>query len=200
MTRAEIVQECIDRGYDYVQTTRIGTFVDRSLRTIGSKRDWPFLEDDFSGTAPLTISDLRKILSVEDVTNSQELRGADRRWLVANFPGFADSGTPSFWYLEDNTLKLYPVDEAVEVAGRYIKRHPKLADGEEPLIPEEWQYLAVDLAVSHCLKDDDEREEAQALKNDVDVAIETEMAPALLGRDHQGPGFIARTGRAGDYL
>lgn len=200
MTKAEIVQEVIDRGYNYVGQGRIGTFVQRSYRTVCAARSWPFLIETTSGTAPLSLPDLREVFSVKDTTNEAQPRGVRREWLVAHSPNLTDTGTPQFWYLDDEALKLYPVDEAVELEVRYKKRPALLADSDTPLIPEEWQYLIVDLAVAHCLRDDDEYEEARALEADVKAVIREEMAPDLLGRNKQNPDFVERTGRVCDYL
>jgi len=197
MTRAELVQEVVDRGYDYVSTARIGRFVDTAYRRICSQRNWPFLEAEAQGAPPLELADLWKVLSVS--ANEHPLSPADRRWLVAAYPNLTDEGEPVFWYLENTTLKSYPVTSD-EVAVRYRKRPTALADSEEPLIPEEFQDVIVDLAIVPCLKDDDEFQEARELKlGEVKEGIQ-EMAAALLGRNNQSAETVQRTGQPGDYL
>lgn len=199
MTYAELKQELVDRGYDYLSTARLGRFVQRSYRTICARQDWPFLQTTKEGTAPLEISDLRKVLSVTDSTNDTVLRGMDRRWLAMTYPDLPDEGNPSYWYLEDDTLKVYPASTSVTLSVRYIKRPAELGESDEPLFPEEYQYLIVDMAATHCLRDNDEYEEARALKLDVDDSVR-EMAADLLNRNHQNSELVIRTGLSGDYL
>lgn len=196
MTRAELVQECVDRGYDYVSTARIGSGIERHYQRICSRFPWPFLEDERNGTAPLAVTDLRRILSVN--ANEQSIRGVDRRWLAATRPDLSETGTAEYWYLEDTTLKTFPVDTATLTA-RIIKVPAVLGDSDEPLMPSEWQYLLVDSTVVDLLRDDDEYEEARALRSDVEQGVR-EMAAALLGRNQQNAELIIRSGQPGDYL
>jgi len=118
---------------------------------------------------------------------------------VASYPNLTDEGEPAFWYLEDTTLKTYPVSTDA-VAVRYRKRPTALADSDEPLIPDEFQDVIVDLAIVPCLKDDDEHQEARELKlGEVREGIQ-EMAAALLGRNDQSAETVQRTGLPSDYL
>jgi hypothetical protein len=197
VTKAELVQEVIDRGYDYESSGRVGRSIDRAHRRICSRRNWPFLEAETTGTAPLEIADLRWVLSVK--TDENPVQGVDRRWLVSTLPNLTDTGTPAFWYLEDQTLNVYPVDPEASLTVRYKKRPAVMADGDEPLVPEEWQYLIVDLAVIDFLKDDDEYSEAVTLRTEVLEGIK-EMASDLLGRNLQNVQTVNRTGAPGDYL
>lgn len=195
MTKGEIVQAVVDRGFNYETNSVIGGFVERAYQTICARYPWPFLEATTTGVGSVEIPDLRRVLSVS--ANEEPLTGVDRRW-IARVPNLAETGTASYWYLENQTLKVFPVDTAT-VTIRYAKIPAVLAEGDTPLIPTEWQYLIVDRAIVDCLKSDDEYDEARALKGDVEEGIR-EMVGALLNRDYQGPRLIVRTGRVGDYL
>lgn len=199
MTKGELVQEVIARGYDYVEPSRIATFVERSYQAISARYMWPWREATTSGTAPLEISDLAQVLSVSDTTQEYMLRGVDRRWLTRFYPKLSETGIPLYWYLEDQTFKVFPASSD-NIVIRYVRVVPKLAESDEPLIPPEWQYLIVDGAVVYCLKDDDERQEARELKADVDREVATEMMPALISRNSQTDELITRTGFYTDYL
>ncbi|HET7455393.1 MAG TPA: hypothetical protein VFJ76_07730 [Solirubrobacterales bacterium] len=196
MTRAELVQEVVDRGYNYVAPVRIGKFIDRAYRKICSRYPWPFLEASTTGVASFEIADLGKVLSVS--ANETPLPGRDRRWAAGVFPDLTQTGAATFWYLENRTLKVFPVDTA-EVTVRYIKRPATLADSDTPVMPEEWQHLLVDFAVIHCLKDDDEVQEGQVLRAEWREEL-AEMVHAELGPNYQNAEVIIRTGEAGDYL
>jgi hypothetical protein len=196
MTKGELIQEVVDRGYDYLSTARIGKFIDRAYRKVCSRYPWPFLETTAIASPPLELSDLGKVLSVN--ANEVALAGRDRRWLAATFPDLAETGTALYWYVENKTLKVFPTDTA-QVTVRYIKRPAVLGDSDTPLIPEEWQHLLVDFAVIHCLKDDDEGEEAKGLRAEWREEL-AEMAHAELGRNYSGNELVIRTGQPEDYL
>jgi hypothetical protein len=196
VTKAELVQEVIARGYKHVSPARIGGSLERSYQVICSRYQWRFLEADKAGVAPLVFTDLRRILSV--TANEESLTGVDRRWLVSTYPDLTETGTATYWYLENQTLKTFPVDTA-EVTTRYLKIPAALGEADEPLIPSEWQYLMVDRTVVDLLRDNDEYEEARALKLDVEEGLR-EMVHALLKTNYQGPSLVVRTGGPGDYL
>jgi hypothetical protein len=196
VTRAELVQEVVDRGYDYVSTARIGKFIDRAYKAICSRYPWPFLETTTTGTGEVAIADLGKILSVN--ANEERLRGVDRRWLAGTVSDLGETGTAQFWYLENSALKTYPVDAAT-ITVRYVKRPANLSDGDEPLIPEEWQSLIVARACIDCLRDDDEYEVARALRLEVEEELR-EMVNALLKPNYANSELVERTGAPGDYL
>jgi hypothetical protein len=198
MNRAELVQECIDRGYDYAKTSRIQGFVQRAYEEICSRYPWSFLEKDASGEAPLVIADVRQVLYVIDTTRKARLQGTDNRWLSNYYPDLATAtGLPAYWYLDGTTLLTYPTG-TTQLSVRYIQTPETLADGDEPLIPAEWHYLIVDRAIVDCLKDDDEYEEARALLGDVEVGVR-KMVPALR-RNLQNNRSILTSGYVGDYL
>lgn len=198
MTRAQIVQEIIDRGYNYVKPSRIGDFVDRAYGFICSRRSWPFLEQTLEGTAPLEVASLRKVTSVVIVDRQVTLQGASLEWLQTYYPDLTQTGPATFWYLDGDTIKVYPTSEEV-LKVRVLKREAALADGDEPLFSEEWQSLLIDLAVVECLKDDDEYEEAAALRKLTIETIDTEMTHALLNRNLANSRMVKRTGAIGDY-
>ena len=198
MNRAELVQEVVDRGYDYVETSRIQGFVQRAYEEICSRYPWAFLEDEVEGEAPLTIADLRQVLYVIDTTQKTRLAGAEKRWLSNYYADFdTATGSPVYWYLDGTSLHAYPAGSG-SFKVRYVKKPATLADADEPLVPAEWQYLIVDRAVVDCLKDDDEYEEARALRADVRGGI-NEMVSALRS-NLQNDRMILRGGWAGDYL
>jgi hypothetical protein len=198
VTRAELVQECIDRGYDYVKTSRIQGFVQRAYEEICSRYAWDFLEAPLEeDEAPLEIADLAAILFVTDTVSKVRLRGVTASWLANFYSDLTESGAAQFWYLDGNTLRVFPVSTN-KIGGRYKKKPPTMADGDEPLIPSEWQYLIVDRAIVDCLKDDDEYDNARALLGDVNAGIER-MASALLHRNRQNSPSLVRSGGPWDY-
>jgi hypothetical protein len=200
MTFGALVEEVIARGYDYMSKARIESFVRRSYQILCSRFQWPFLEAEAEGTAPLEIENLRYVLSVTDKTNQWPLHGADRRWLAEAFPNLEEEGLPQFWYLENNVLQAYPLSSVSEITVRYVQRAAALLEeGDEPVVPGEWQYLIVDMAVVQCLKDNDEYQVAAELKGSIEEDLRA-MISDQLQKDFQRPRTIQRSGRPWDYL
>ena len=116
--------------------------------------DWPWLKATTTGTAPLTISDLRRVRSVADSTSQVPLGKIDAEDIVdftATNLGLA--AQPSAWYLtSDTVLTTYPVG-TVTLAVRYVKFSPELSgDSDAPLIPARYRSSWADLAEVECLR------------------------------------------------
>jgi len=193
MTFTEIVQEVVARGYDYVAPDRIERWVQQHHQAIEGKYVWPWGEETKEGKAPLEIKDLRDILSVTDSTQERPLWGTQRQWLLENYPKLEEQGNPVWWFLDNITLRLFPLSSSD------VKKPAELTAEAEPAMPAEWHGLIVDFAVVDCLKDNDEYQEARELKEAVRADLQ-EMVSAELQRDLQAPPLIVRTGYYGDYL
>src|SRR3954462_2289412 len=95
-TFSDLRTELSRRGFDYLDSTRLGNFTnDAYLRDICEVQDWPFLEASTSGTAPVTVSDLRTVEYVIDSTNGVKLSPIDRRNLTDWTVDLTTTGTPS---------------------------------------------------------------------------------------------------------
>lgn len=197
MNFAELKQEVANRGYDYVPISRIGVWVERAYQRLCSRYAWPFLQADTTGTGE--IADLGHILSVFDNSTEVELSGTTREWLINLYSNLTLTGAPEYWYLENKTLQTYPVSGGDSISIRYLRVPPALTENAEPLIPEAWQYVLVELAVIYALRDNDEYTQARELDTTVQGDI-AEMVHALLKSNYQGDGSIVRTGYAIDYL
>jgi hypothetical protein len=160
LTLAELRTEFFARGFDYLTTTRANTFLQAAQDEICEMHPWPFLESTAIGTSPLTISDLRQVLSVVDTTNDVELWGIDRREIVTADPSVNDSGPPTQFYLDSDTVIAWPGD-AVSLAVRYLKVANELSDDDdEPDTPSRYDEILIDGAVIRAYKDSDNMEAA----------------------------------------
>jgi len=198
MTLEEMRQEVTDRGYDYVSATRINRYLNRAYQRICARHLWPFLETEVTSPAPLAMTDMRKVLAVRDADEDTLLRAVSYNYLVNNFADLSTEGTPEYWWIDNGTIRVYPVSTH-NIQVRYSKVPAELTATDIPLIPERWQYLIVDRAVVDCLRDDDEYEEARALHNDVKEDISL-MTGDLLHQNLQEPRTVLRTGGVGDYI
>ncbi len=168
MNLAEMRDELEQRGYSFIVDLpdRANRWINQAYQEVCEAEDWPFCEATTTGTAPLTISDLRQILYVVDSTNDLPLLGSDQRTIQQKDPDLTQTGSPCNFYLTGSTtLAVWPPDTSVSLTVRYLKVPAELDDdADEPIIPERFQELIIDGAVIKALKDTDRLGNAQALK------------------------------------
>jgi hypothetical protein len=202
MTFEELVNELKATGFDYVTDSRLEDWIQRSYQTLSARYRWPWAEALVGGVAPLAISGLRYVLSVNDGAQGIQLYAQDRQRLVECFPAdpqLEETGNPLYWFLVDDAIRVYPKSSTNEIIIRYVKQPEVLKATSEPLIPSEWQYLIVDQARVYALKDNDEYQAASELKASVKEEL-NEMIADQLQRNWQAAPTIQRSGRPGDYL
>ena len=124
------------RGYDYVSTTRVDAWLNDAYFEICDAMPWPFLLTSVTGTSPLTITDLGKVLSVSDTLSDQSLSYADRRNVTAEDADISTTGTPWVWWKENNTITVYPGSSTDSVTVSYIKVPTVLTASDTPVIPD----------------------------------------------------------------
>jgi len=197
----DLIDEVQARGFDYLNDTRVGRYVNQSYQEVCAyaSMPWPFLEDSASGNAPLTISDLRAVLAVMETTNKRPLFPIERRQIDLWDPTLEYVSLPCYWYLDGTAVKVWPLPPAtVSLSVRYIKRPADLvANGDEPLVPEAYHDLIVDGAVIRCQKDNDNYAAAAAVREDWQRQIDL-MVADLMNRNLDGPTTIV-TSEYRDY-
>jgi hypothetical protein len=196
MTFAQIRAEVAARGYQYVTEDRLNVWIKQAYEWVCAQEPWPFLETETTAAAPLTLSDLSQVLFVgyEDVI----LRGTDLRDIRDLDPALSETGDPSRWYLDGNTIKVWP-NGTPTIYVRYLRKPPSYIDADEPLIPSAYQEVLIDGAVMRGLKDNDEYEQAAGLQGIVDSQIQA-MRDGILSRNYQNPGTIVQSGLPDDYI
>lgn len=206
MTFKDIYEEVSERGFSELlteadQLVRLKRWVNQAYREITDLAHWPFLEATKEGTAPLTIADLGHVLSVTNKTKDATLDYLDRRTAVVFDPALNDTGTAEAWYREGETsLRVSPLDTTSTLVVRYLKTPVELADeGDVPLLPTPYQDLIVDGAVVRALKNRDNYEAAQFVRQEWKAGV-AQMKHALLKPNYDRERTIIRTGAPGDYL
>lgn len=191
-TFATLKTELAARGYDYLDSTRAGRFINIAYNTVCEEYPFPFIEKEITAqTPPVTISDLREILYVADATSGQELYGTDQREISAYDPGRTNTGTGTQWSLANGVLSVYPTDSSARLTIRYIRVPDELsADTDEPLVPQRYRNLITDYAVYLALKDNDEYDAALSAKQLWDYEM-GRMVTHLSGQNLQNPSSIA---------
>lgn len=194
MDFSELIDEVNDRGFDYVTDTRLGRYVNQAYKSICNRGHWPFLLTTTTGTAPLTISDLRAVLSVVDTTLDTKLYPIDRRNLIESVStDLTITGNPTYWYQESRTvIKVYPANTTDTLSVHYVKVPATLTGTDAHLIPEEFEDLIVDGAVIRAYKDQGQLDAAATTAQFYNEGLR-EMMDALLSRSHDNPEYIIQT-------
>jgi hypothetical protein len=196
MTFAEIRAEVQARGYDYLPTSRVDLWIKQTYLWVCSLYPWPFLETTITGPAPLEISDLSQIIHISSGT--KKLEGADQRDIFDKDPSLAQTGTATAWYLDNDEVKIWPVEDGAELRVRYIRKPANPVPNESPLLPQAYHEILVDGGVLRGLKDNDEYDAASSLQGVVDMAVEG-MKDSILQRNYQNPTVMVQSRDVDDY-
>jgi len=198
MTLAELRAEVYARGFDYEgDTDRIDRWINQAYQELCEETAWPFLEASTSGTAPVTITDVRTVQSVSNTTTGRTLDGLARRDVVDVDPEVDDAGSPTHFYLDAQVLRVFPLNTTDTISVRYLKIPTALAsDSDTPIVPTRYQDLIVDGAVIRAYKDDDEMEAAGILRQVWAEGVQR-MRKGQLDRDYSGVGHITITDLSG---
>lgn len=181
MNLGEARTELQARGFDYLTSTRCNAYLNRAIAAIAGHASWPWLEATASGTAPLTITDLRAVLACVDTTTQAELAASDRRLLVSLYTTVTDTGSPEWWYRTGLTqISVYPANTTDTIEVRYIAHEAELtSDASSPLLPARHHNVWVDRAALEAYSDSDNFDAAGALKAKIDGEL-LEMRRAYL--------------------
>jgi hypothetical protein len=181
------------RGYDYVPDSRINQWLNWALLEICRYMPWPFLETSVTGASPLTITDLGSILSVVGSLSDVPLQAVDRRQVLISDDDLNETGNPAFFWLEGNTLNVWPGSSTDTVTVQYIRVHYQLAvDIDTPLVPADYHELIVDGAVLRAQKDNDNYDSYQVSRQVWQSELDL-MVQSIMGRDLSGPSWITVT-------
>jgi hypothetical protein len=189
MNLPELQEEIKSRGFDFETTPRLTYWLNRAYHRICESDDWIWLRTTTTGTAPITISDLRSVLSVVDTTHDSILIGMDERTLVEREGDLTNTGTcDSFYRTGDTTLAVFPADTTSSLKVTYIKVPTDLsATNQTPAIPTRYHYLLVDGAVLEAYKDTDNLDAAGALEQSFQAGIRDMQT--TYSYNHHGPEY-----------
>jgi hypothetical protein len=161
-------QAVMDRGFDYLSTSRVNLMLNTAKDNFEDIWQWPWLDILTTGPTPLTIADLKLVMMVKNAASSGELLGLDMRQAMQDDTDLAAAGTPQYWWLEGATiLHAWPGDGASVLVHYLADSPPLVLPTDTPLIPARYHPLWIDLAVCEAYKDSDNFSAAQQLRADV---------------------------------
>ena len=179
----ELRDELYARGYTYLDNAaasrlRAGRWINQAYNELCAEERWPFLLTTANGAAPLAVADVRWVLSVTDTVGQRVLAPLPEAELSADMTVLATTGSPIWFYLDNTTIRTYPVGGTLAV--RYYKKPALLsADGDQVVVPDEWVNLIVDGAVRRAANDNDDPQSARTAEAERILGLDS-MRRALL--------------------
>ena len=149
------------RGFDWLAAeadgpARADRWINQAYQSVCLKEPWPFRLTTATGAAPLAIADLGQIArnGVTIPSNNGWIREEATEVEATPLLGYAISSTfPWLYYLDNQTVKTWPVTTA-SVSVRYYKIPAKLVnDGDLTIVPERFMDVIIDDAVVRGGKD-----------------------------------------------
>ncbi len=190
ITLLELQTEFAARGFNYLSTLRQNYYLNQGyLVDICEAEDWPFLETTTTGSAPLSITDLRTIASVVDTTQAMKLTPLDNRNITDDIDSSLTTvGTPVYYYKSgQTTIAVYPTNTTDSLSVRYWKVPPELSGATDtPVLPNRWRLLIVDAAVARAYEDADETAAYQAATQSFQARLD-QMRQSLTVGQHDEP-------------
>jgi hypothetical protein len=179
------------RGFDFMNdgstaTARATRFINQAIHEIDGAYDWPYTLTSTTGTAPLTISDLRKVQTVQDQTNNNFYLLPDTAQVLKDAYGdLSYAGTPQiFYFTGQTTISVYPASTSATLLVTYWKVGADLSSGlDTPLMPDRWRSIIVDLAAAKAFRESNVPDEANLALQEYQRKLQL-MAGELL--DPQG--------------
>jgi len=182
-----LVQQFKARGFDYLDDAKAEGFLnDGYLLDICEVEDWPFLEAEYLGPAPLEIPDIRSIELVTNVTQGRKLTPLERRAITDDSVNLEEEGAPVFYYLDGGRILTTHPTSTDELRVRYFATPPKLEGEAYPVLPARYHSMIVDAAVARAYEDSDDWELSQSAEAKFQARL-NRMREALLDVYRDGP-------------
>lgn len=190
MTLTELREEVFAQGFDdfegdTAKEAQINRWINTAYQEVCLFKDWPFLESEYEGTLPTTISNLGKVLDVVSVNNRYNLRPYDRRSLIRRDPTLEGTGNiAECWFKEGNgKIVVYPANASETFRVRFTVVPEELSGVKKPIVPQRFQYLVVKGAQRWAYMSRDAFSAAELVEGIYNRGIET-MTKQLLNTNH----------------
>lgn len=196
MNLAAVRAEVQARGYDYLSTARVNTLINMAQNEVLTYMPWPFMITSVGPSAsPLTIATMDQILSVAvvDGSSKSELSQADRRFILNQDPDMSQTGFPQVYWLEGNTVTVWPSSSTDTVTVQYIPTPTDLSsDSDTSVIPTAFHDLLILGAVKQAQLDNDDLQGYQLTDQVFQRRLDL-MVQRVMGRNLTGPTLMTVT-------
>jgi len=193
MDFSSLKEELAARGFNYLEDTRRGYFINQGRHELDMTELWPYRITTVTGNSPVTVGSLGTVVDVIDTSRgSVPLSPIEFGELRQSYNDLTVVGAPTFYYVDNGILRTFPVGGSLSI--RYYIRPADLAGSTDmPLCPTQYHMLIVDLASRWAQKDSDNEVMLPVLSSEIERQIAT-MRLDLLGGQTTGVTYIHSEG------
>lgn len=193
-----MISEIQDHGFEDTSVERITGFLNDSYYDIASRQPWPFLEKSTTvnttvGNDTLAVpADFDKALRLVIDAQGQILDPARLDDVTSRFAGNLNfTGLPFLYYFIGDTVKLYPIPDAVyTVTVRYLAVPAELVNNtDSPILPKKHHRAVVLGALVDAYRMEDDNENASIFEGQFEKRLQT-MAEDVWKKQYDRPDRI----------
>jgi hypothetical protein len=129
--------------------TRVGRCLNEAQWEILEEINHPLVRTTTSGTAPVTLTRPKAVLSVTNSTTDANLVSTDVQTLDEMFPDLPDSGTAEWWYLSaEAVVSVYPANTTDTFKVRYEQYPAEMSSTDAFSVPQRFHGAVLNRAAS----------------------------------------------------
>lgn len=178
MDFSQLLDDVYGHGLDYLADTaedeeRAKRWINQAYAEVCATARYPFLEASTSGSAPLAITNLDTIISVQEATTLRYLQETTEAALTAQVGDLTTTGSPTQWYLTSgSTVTTYPYYTG-SITVRYWKTPTALDNGSDtPIIPTAYHDVITLGALRRAAIDNQSFDTAAAYRQEWDSRVD----------------------------
>jgi hypothetical protein len=146
-----VQNELYASGFNYLsdnsQTDRAKRWLNQSYQELCSQALWPFLKTSATGTSPISLATLNRIIYVRDTTLNVKLVEADYDLLTDLQPDLTKTGTAAWHYIDYSSgspaVTAFPVTTNTLEVAYYQNPTPLSGDSDVLIIPDQFVDIVV---------------------------------------------------------
>lgn len=177
---------------------RVGRALNEAQWEILEEIDHPLTWTTASGTAPLTLTRPKDVLSVTDSTLDRKLQSIDYRELTDRYPDLPDTGSPEYWYFSaEGVLSVYPANTTNTITVRLTQYPAEMSSTDALTVPQRFHGAVLHRAAAKLHRYKQNAEQALFHENEVQRILGL-MAASLNTRERDRTETVQFTGLSGD--
>ena len=171
--RSALRAEVVARGFDYLPASRIDSWLQDAVSHVVAQERWHFTKVSITVNSSTTGSIAGGgLIAVENVSivrdgRSVELPFTARADLLASGADLLFPGEPTTWFIDRDTIRLWPVGDAQLSVSLFLRPLPMSADGSTSGLPAEFDEVLIDYAAMQGEKDRSEWGAVTALREHI---------------------------------
>lgn len=128
---------------------RVGRALNEAQWEVLEEINHPLTRTTTSGTAPVTLTRPKDVLSVTDRTTDTILQSIDIRQLEDQYPDLPDTGTPAYWYFSSETaVSVYPANTSDTILVRYEQYPAEMSSTDALTVPQRFHAAVIHRAAA----------------------------------------------------